>query len=165
VANIQSGSFKIAEYRAPEFVVTLKPDSAIYFAGDIVGVGIEGRYLFDAPMRRAIVRWTAEVVPDYSSELPVPEGWSVGGWVYWARGAPTPAVKLSGIDTLDGDGPRAHSNFQHRPRSRPSPSVSPRSSCGRGSHESDGIGRDPLRNHVFGTRVRCGACGHFLASG
>ena len=49
----------MAEYRSPEFETTVTIDSGIRFRGDVVQAHASSRYYFGAPMRGAVVRWSA----------------------------------------------------------------------------------------------------------
>ena len=51
--ELASTSYRIAEYRPPEFLVDVSADSGARFPGDSTTARIEARYLFGAPMGRA----------------------------------------------------------------------------------------------------------------
>ncbi|HEX8673530.1 MAG TPA: MG2 domain-containing protein, partial [Longimicrobium sp.] len=57
--EVGATSYQVAEYRPPEFLVSVSTDSAPRFAGQTVTATVGARYLFGAPMARAPVRWTA----------------------------------------------------------------------------------------------------------
>ena len=104
--TIRSTSFRIAEYRAPEFLFNLVEDTATHYAGDTVTVQLQARFLFGAPMRGAVVNWIAGLsaggVPSVS--IPNSQGWAYGD-AAWFFGATTPKDESSrGVDTLDANG-------------------------------------------------------------
>lgn len=49
--------FNVAEYRAPEYQVTLTPAITEVVQGDTIQVAVEGRYFFGAPVSNADVTW------------------------------------------------------------------------------------------------------------
>jgi uncharacterized protein YfaS (alpha-2-macroglobulin family) len=51
-------SFKVAEYRKPEFKVELQPEKTRYTSGDRVRVKVDARYFFGAPVTAARVTWS-----------------------------------------------------------------------------------------------------------
>ncbi|HEY2026649.1 MAG TPA: MG2 domain-containing protein [Gemmatimonadaceae bacterium] len=58
-------NFSVAEYRVPEFTVTLSADTLTpYFAGDTANVLIESRYLYGLPMSGATAQWWADTRED-----------------------------------------------------------------------------------------------------
>jgi uncharacterized protein YfaS (alpha-2-macroglobulin family) len=104
-----SDGYRVAEYRAPEFVVRVTGDSSARFPGDSVRVGVEARYLFGAPMGRAAVRWTARLASSWISSSAIPglgDGWYLGASGFWweeGQGGGT-SVAAEGVDTLDAAG-------------------------------------------------------------
>jgi uncharacterized protein YfaS (alpha-2-macroglobulin family) len=105
--TIRSSGFRLAEYRAPDFLVDLSADTTTRYLGDTVTVQVRGQYLFGAPMRRAVVKWTAEANDGEPPSLGLSpdSGWIVGGSTWWTSGsAAVTADRLSGVDTLDADG-------------------------------------------------------------
>ncbi len=106
-------SYRIAEYRAPEFLVSTLGDTAARFPGDSFRATVEARYLFGAPMARAAVRWTARLAPSWFGAWDIPGlgdgGWYVGSSGYWweeneSNSAGGPTVLAEGSDTLDAAG-------------------------------------------------------------
>jgi hypothetical protein len=103
-------SYRVAEYRAPEFLVSVAADSGPSFGGDSLGATVEARYLFGAPMARAAVFWDLRqrALPFWELDIPGVEDWYVGesGW-WWEdageRGAPSWVVDQR-ADTLDERG-------------------------------------------------------------
>ncbi len=56
--QVSSLSFTVAEYRAPEFAVTIDSVIATVFAGDTAHFRMSARYLFGQPMSNASVSWS-----------------------------------------------------------------------------------------------------------
>ena len=114
--DVANTTYRVAEYRPPEFLVTVSADSAPRFSGDSLQGNVEARYLFGAPMARALVNWTLTVTPTTPWALNIPglDRYYVGesGW-WWEEwegetggaGAQNQARSTtSGMDTLDGAG-------------------------------------------------------------
>jgi alpha-2-macroglobulin len=111
-----SASYRVAEYRPPEFLVDLTSTRPARVAGDSLVARVEARYLFGAPMGAAGVEWEVRRRPVSGYELAIPgvDGWSLGdedwaaemsGGVYGARRARDDVdVIASGTDTLGLDG-------------------------------------------------------------
>jgi uncharacterized protein YfaS (alpha-2-macroglobulin family) len=108
--ELSQASYRVAEYRPPEFLVDVATDSGARFARDSMGAAVEARYLFGAPMGRAAVRWSLrqESLLYGGVEIPGAEGYYIGdsGWWYEELAEPRAPVQVpaSGIDTLDGTG-------------------------------------------------------------
>ncbi len=102
-------AYRVAEYRPPEFLVSVTSDSGPHFAGDTIAAAVEGRYLFGAPMARAAVTWTVRSAPFWGWGLDIPgtEGYTLGetGW-WWEEegGAPGVDVTEGRTDTTDATG-------------------------------------------------------------
>jgi uncharacterized protein YfaS (alpha-2-macroglobulin family) len=108
--ELASAYYRIAEYRPPEFLVTVAADSAAHFTGDTLSATVEARYLFGAPMGRAALSWQVRQspVPGWALDVPGTEGWYLGesGW-WWEDEENSPQgarVVASGTDTLDATG-------------------------------------------------------------
>ena len=111
-------SYRVAEYRPPEFLVEVSAEggtadaAAERFPGDTVRATVQARYLFGAPMGRAAVTWMARQRPLYGWELNIPgtDSWYVGESGRWweERDSDSPGVSVfeSGVDTLDASGRR-----------------------------------------------------------
>ena len=56
-------SLRMAEYRAPEFLVSVKPHDDSRLSGQPVKAVVEGRYLFGGAMAGAEVRWSMHSAP------------------------------------------------------------------------------------------------------
>ena len=108
--DVAQASYRVAEYRPPEFLVDVAADSGARFAGDSVGAAVEARYLFGAPMGRAAVRWSLrqESLLYGGVEIPRTDGFYIGdsGWWYEELAEPRAAVQIpaGGLDTLDAAG-------------------------------------------------------------
>ena len=108
--DLAQASYRVAEYRPPEFLVGVATDTGARFAEDSVGATVEARYLFGAPMGRAAVRWSLrqESILGGGVEIPGTDGFYIGdsGWWYEEMSEARAPVKVpaSGIDTLDGAG-------------------------------------------------------------
>ena len=68
-------SFNVAEYRAPEFQVTLTPDQTEVAQGDPVRVLVEARYFFGGAVSDATVRYSV-LSRDYRFQYDGPGYWS-----------------------------------------------------------------------------------------
>ena len=111
--EIANTSYRVAEYRPPEFLVTVTADSGARFSGDSLRGNVEARYLFGAPMARAAVTWTVNVTPGTAWGLNIPglERYYLGesGWWWedWGDGDVTrnrARTVATGTDTLDAAG-------------------------------------------------------------
>jgi hypothetical protein len=108
--SVARTTYRVAEYRPPEFLVELNAENAPRMPGDRFGATIQARYLFGAPMARADVRWIARQAPVSPWELDAAvEDWYrrdqrvVGGRGERRRAA---SGRTSGEDTLDARGER-----------------------------------------------------------
>lgn len=103
-------SYRVAEYRPPEFLVDATSPVVTRFPGDTFSVTVQARYLFGAPMGRAVVGWLARQTPVYSWDLDIPgtDGWYLGEFGSWWEDAAAGSdrVVATGIDTLDVRGER-----------------------------------------------------------
>ncbi len=110
-----SGSFRVEEYRAPQFKVDVATPAAALVAGDAVKAQVLARYLFGGAMPRAQVRWSAA---RETTEFAPPrhEGFAFGpGTWWWDDGRPERASDVAGagegetdaLGALDVDAGRA----------------------------------------------------------
>jgi uncharacterized protein YfaS (alpha-2-macroglobulin family) len=125
--EVASTFYRVAEYRAPEFLVSMSGDSGVRHPGDSVSTTIEARYLFGAPMGRAAVRWTLRQQSGAvgGPDIPNADGYYLTetGWWYEEMGDQPPPVRVaaSGIDTLDARGRLSlHVELGETERGRPS---------------------------------------------
>lgn len=111
--EIDATSYRVAEYRPPEFLVDVTGPGGALFAGDSLVASVEARYLFGAPMSKAAVNWQAVRTPVYGWELEIPGldpwDWYIGesGWWWDDEGDGEDggsSVIESGTDTLDARG-------------------------------------------------------------
>ncbi|MBA2685930.1 MAG: Ig-like domain-containing protein [Gemmatimonadaceae bacterium] len=109
---IGDASYRVAEYRAPEFLVDVTGSDAPRFPGDSMHANVQARYLFGAPMGRAKVTWQAWQSPAYvTNDIKGAEGYFIGdnGW-WWEDEANTSSSNVqlfaNGTDTLDASGAR-----------------------------------------------------------
>ncbi|HWA58185.1 MAG TPA: MG2 domain-containing protein, partial [Gemmatimonadales bacterium] len=107
--TLATTSYRVAEYRPPEFLVTVSSDSGPRFPSDSVEARVEARYLFGAPMARAAVTWVARqsTMDFWGLSIPNTDGFFFGenGW-WWEdeNRANTTQVLGQGVDTLDNAG-------------------------------------------------------------
>ncbi|HET7584408.1 MAG TPA: MG2 domain-containing protein [Gemmatimonadaceae bacterium] len=116
-------TYRVAEYRPPEFLVSAHADSDARFPGDSMHTVVEARYLFGAPMGRAQLTWQVIQNPMSPWELEIPntDGYTIGenGW-WWEEDDESSSVIAGGVDTLDARGTRTVSvALPEPPRGRP----------------------------------------------
>src|SRR5688572_4125669 len=70
--SVAQTSYRVAEYRPPEFLVELNGETATRLPGDRFGATVQARYLFGAPMARAEFTWTARQASMSPWELEIP---------------------------------------------------------------------------------------------
>lgn len=58
--NYGGSSFRLAEYRKPEYLVNVESESDDYFDDDTLKFNIEGNYFFGAPLSAAELTWRAK---------------------------------------------------------------------------------------------------------
>ena len=81
---VGDASYRVAEYRAPEFLVDLTSTDATRFPGDSMRATVQARYLFGAPMGRAAVTWQAWQSPAYvTDDIKGAEGYFIGDNGWW----------------------------------------------------------------------------------
>ncbi len=121
--EVGSTQYQVAEYRPPEFLVSVSTDSVPRFAGETVAATVGARYLFGAPMARAPLRWTARQTTLSPWEITIPgtEGYQVGDESYSGEGEEGAEQTVgSGVDTLDARGYRElRVKAQPQPDGRP----------------------------------------------
>ncbi|BCM91406.1 hypothetical protein IAD21_03278 [Abditibacteriota bacterium] len=83
----QYGSFSVAEYRKPEFAVTLSPDRKRYLAGEKVVFNLKASYYFGAAVPGATVRYIVRrsFLPFYDSSDEDSSPWYGGDGNLYAR--------------------------------------------------------------------------------
>ena len=107
--DVAQTSYRVAEYRPPEFLVDLTKADSTALPGGKITAKLQARYLFGAPMGRAAVSWQARQTPVSPWELEIPdfEGWYVGesgGWWEEDHDSDESRVFASSTDTLDTRG-------------------------------------------------------------
>jgi alpha-2-macroglobulin len=75
-------SFQVAEYRAPDFQVTVETDRDAYLHGDTIRVSAEASYYFGGAVAGADVRWSV-LSDDYWFSYRCPQGQTCP-WYSWA---------------------------------------------------------------------------------
>ncbi len=106
--TVAETSYRVAEYRPPEFLAEVTADPKPRFGGDSLRATVQGRYLFGAPMAGASVSWT--VVQrgghPWGISLPGTEGYYVGqtGWWWEEQSGGENTLVGSGTDSLDATG-------------------------------------------------------------
>ncbi|MDP1892004.1 MAG: alpha-2-macroglobulin family protein, partial [Gemmatimonadaceae bacterium] len=105
---VESAGFLVAEYRAPEFLVTAQADSLPHVRGDSVTTLVRGTYLFGAPMAGIAVNWSAQFDELDSWDVRIPgigREWTVGRQhTWWSPNDAEQRAELQGTDTLDAQG-------------------------------------------------------------
>jgi len=107
--EVSRASYRVAEYRAPEFLVDVVADTAARQNGDSLRATIGARYLFGAPMARARVTWSVRqrTIEPWDLTIPNTEGYYVAArgwwWEEWSGRSAT-SVTESRTDSLDGSG-------------------------------------------------------------
>lgn len=75
-----SHGFSVAEYRKPEFAVTVETDRDEYIHADTMNVAVDAQYYFGAPVADGQVKWRVMTEP-YHFTLPEDQ---IGGWYSFA---------------------------------------------------------------------------------
>jgi uncharacterized protein YfaS (alpha-2-macroglobulin family) len=108
--ELASTAYRVAEYRPPEFLVSVLADTARLAAGDTLRTLVEARYLFGAPMSRTPVSWSLRRAVMWPWELSIPgtADYYIGETGFWWESdeAENPGTETvaSGTDTLDATG-------------------------------------------------------------
>ncbi len=107
--EVARAEYRVAEYRAPEFLVDVTADTAARQNGDQLPATISARYLFGAPMARAKVTWSVRQrsIEPWDLTVPGTEGYYVAArgwwWEEWS-GRSSRSVSESRSDSLDAAG-------------------------------------------------------------
>ena len=107
--EIGRAGYKVAEYRAPEFLVDVTADTAARQNGDQLPATIAARYLFGAPMARAKVTWSVRqsAIEPWDLVVPKTDGYFVANrgwwWEEWSNRNGS-SVSESRTDSLDQTG-------------------------------------------------------------
>ena len=108
--ELASTSYRVAEYRPPEFLVDVTAPGGPRIGGDSLSASVEARYLFGAPMGRAALTWWVYRSPLSPWELDIPNtaeftiGETGRWWEELADQRDGARVVASGTDTLDAAG-------------------------------------------------------------
>jgi uncharacterized protein YfaS (alpha-2-macroglobulin family) len=101
-ANVTSGqvgtgaSFRVEEYRPPQFKVDVTTRSADAFAGEALEGRVMARYLFGGAMPGATVRWTAtRTTSDFQPPDNAGFAFGIATWE-WSDDSPQPSTEVTG---------------------------------------------------------------------
>lgn len=104
--EVFSGSFKVAEYRTPDYKVELNTDREDYSDGDVAKVKVDVDYYFGSPLADADVRWTVQRMDYFFNEF-TGDGWfsfsDSGYFCYWGC-EPDTKIVTSGKGKLNAQG-------------------------------------------------------------
>lgn len=123
--SVARTGYRVAEYRPPEFLVDLTSADTTSVPGGKFTAKLQARYLFGAPMGRAVVSWEARQAPlsPWEIEIPGLEDWYVGETAGWweAEQQDEATVFASKSDTLDARGEGSYTAAIPQPdKGRPS---------------------------------------------
>ena len=108
--TVANASYKVAEFRPPEFLVDVASLASAKFPGDSVRARVQAKYLFGAPMAGAALSWEVRRTTLSPDELAIPnaDGWQVGdndsGWDRTESRQSQTDLLASGTDSLDRTG-------------------------------------------------------------
>ena len=107
--EVGRATYRVAEYRPPEFLVDVTADPAARIDGDTLTATVGARYLFGAPMARAAVGWSVRQDPmdPWEFELPNSEGYLFlerGWWYDEFQSRSGTSVSMVQADSLDATG-------------------------------------------------------------
>ncbi|HHJ07049.1 MAG TPA: hypothetical protein ENK24_06080, partial [Anaerolineae bacterium] len=98
-----SGSFQVAEYRKPEFLVTVSTDKPEYANGDTIQLSAEANYFFGGAVANADVRYSV-LSEDYFFHYDGPGGWYDFSDYDYSRSRPDDYVSGFGEVIAEGSG-------------------------------------------------------------
>lgn len=96
-------SFQVAEYRKPEYEISVTASQAEYVQGDRIEVGVLAKYYFGAPVANAKVRWNVVAQP-YAFPWQGQGWYDLHDWDYWTREEAGPRAVASGEGVTDAEG-------------------------------------------------------------
>ena len=108
--TLANTSYKVAEFRPPEFLVDVDSVTAAKLPGDMLRAHVQARYLFGAPMAGAELTWEVRRTTLTPDELAIPnmDGWQIGdsdsGWDRTKSHDSGTDLLASGTDSLDQRG-------------------------------------------------------------
>ncbi|HEY6957448.1 MAG TPA: Ig-like domain-containing protein [Candidatus Limnocylindria bacterium] len=98
-----SNSFLVAEFRKPEFQVSLGTDRTSYTNGDTIAVSANASFFFGGALQGASVQWSAIASP-YVMRVKGFESYSFSDIDYANRSVPKDATRAKGSGTTGADG-------------------------------------------------------------
>jgi uncharacterized protein YfaS (alpha-2-macroglobulin family) len=101
--TIFANSFRVAEFRKPEFQVQVSPDRSSYLDGDQMRVQASATYFFGGPVAGAPVQWSAQGSP-YAMQVKGYERYSFTDYDYWRQPARKDPIRSSGNAVTGPDG-------------------------------------------------------------
>lgn len=111
--QVAETGYRVAEYRPPEFLVDLSSADSASYPGAAFTATLSARYLFGAPMGRAVVAWEArsQTVSPWDLEIPGLDGWFVGEMGAWWEDEDNDEANVfaNKTDTLDAQGQKSYS--------------------------------------------------------
>ncbi|MEP6832565.1 MAG: alpha-2-macroglobulin family protein [Gemmatimonas sp.] len=104
VANPQT--IKVAEFRAPEFLVTVAGDTANSTIRDSAKISVTAKYLFGSPMAGAKVQWTASADAGTSADIAIPntQSYAIGQRSWWDPHPPPAYLRFGAESALNARG-------------------------------------------------------------
>lgn len=96
-------TFQVAEYRKPEYEISVTTHQPEYVQGDRIEVAVLAKYYFGAPVANAQVRWNVVAQP-YSFQWQGQGWYDFHDWDYWTSDDTGPRVVASGEGTTDAEG-------------------------------------------------------------
>ncbi len=98
-----TASFQVAEYRKPEYEISVAANQAEYVQGDRIEVSVLAKYYFGAPVANAEVRWNVMAQPYFFQWQG--QGWyDFHDWDYWTPEDAGARVVASGEGMTDSEG-------------------------------------------------------------
>ncbi|MDH7487906.1 MAG: Ig-like domain-containing protein [Anaerolineae bacterium] len=96
-------TFQVAEYRKPEYEISVAANQPEYIQGDRIEVSVLAKYYFGAPVANAKVRWNVMAQPYFFQWQG--QGWyDFHDWDYWTPEDTGSRVVASGEGTTDAEG-------------------------------------------------------------
>ncbi len=96
-------TFQVAEYRKPEYEISVAANQPEYVQGDRIEVTVLAKYYFGAPVANAKVRWNVVAQPYFFQWQG--QGWyDFHDWDYWTPEETGARVVASGEGTTDAEG-------------------------------------------------------------
>ena len=99
-----SASFHVAEYRRPEFQVTVEPDKKEYVNGETIHASASSTYFFGGPVADAAVTWRLTSSNYHFAPETVKGWWDFAAWDYIAPASNGSKVIRDGKGKTDAQG-------------------------------------------------------------